>query len=728
MHRPAVLARPSSGLPTCHRTEGIPMAFRSTFALSALALAALHASAQPAAQTITVTGRSTSSALGLAGFGDVPLGRLPLAATTVGTQQLQDAGIASLADLTRLDASLGDAYNSPGYWSNLSVRGYTLDNRFNYRRDGLPINAETAIALDNKAGLEVMKGLSGLQAGTSAPGGLVNLLVKRPSGHLRQATLSWEEDASVGLALDLGDRAGADGAFGWRINAAAARLDPQFQAAQGRRQLLAAAADWRLAKGSLLEAEIEWSHQRQPSLPGFSLLGSRLPDARAIDPRTHLGNQPWSLPVVLDGRTASLRFTQELGDQVSVQVHGMRQRLDSDDRLAFPFGCSAEEAWDRYCSDGSFDLYDYRSEGERRHSDALDLSLAWRGRWAGLDHRLGAGVLLTRYEARMNRQAYNWVGIGRIDGSATTPADPSLTDENTQRDERSTEWRVQDAIALGERTTAWAGLRHSRLQRDSVRTDGSRATGYDQHFTTPWLALSHNLSARDTVYLSWGRGVESEVAPNRARYTNAGQALPAIESRQFEAGYKRRNGALDGGIALFDIRRPVWSDIGDCDEALSCTRRIDGDARHRGIEADLDWRAGAWNLRASAMLLRARREGAGDKALNGLRPTNVPTRAIKAQASYNVAALPGLALLGFVTHEGRRAVLPDNSASIGAWTRLDLGLRYTQAAAGHTLTWRVGIDNATDRRAWKESPYQFGHSYLYPLAPRQLRASLTADF
>lgn len=728
MHRPAVLVRPTSSLPTCHRTEGIPMAFRTTFTLSALALAALQASAQPVAQTITVTGRHTGAAIGLAGFGDVPLGRLPLAATTLGTAQLQDAGIASLADLTRLDASLGDAYNSPGYWSHLSVRGYTLDNRFNYRRDGLPINAETALALDNKAGLELIKGLSGLQAGTSAPGGLVNLLVKRPTGRVRQATLGWEEDSSLDLALDLGDRAGADGAFGWRINAAAARLDPPQVAAQGRRHLLAAAADWRLAKGSLLEAEFELGHQRQPSLPAFSLLGHRLPDAQVVDPRTNLNNQPWSQPVVLDGRTASLRFTQALGDNVSVQLHGMSQRLDSDDRLAFPFGCSAEDAWDRYCSDGSFDLYDYRSEGERRRSDALDLSLAWRGRWAGLDHRLGAGVLRTRYEARMNRQAYNWVGIGRIDGSSTTPADPSLTDENTQRDERSTEWRLQDAIALGERTTAWAGLRHSRLQRESVRTDGSRATRYGQSFTTPWLALSHNLGASDMVYFSWGRGVESEVAPNRARYTNAGQALPAIESRQVEAGYKRRNGALEGGVALFDIRRPVWSDIGDCDEAMSCTRVIDGAARHRGIEAELDWRAGAWQLRTSAMLLHARREGAADATLNGLRPTNVPARALKAQASYHVAALPGLALLGFVTHEGRRAVLPDNSIDIGGWTRLDLGLRYTQPVQGGTLTWRVGIDNATDRRAWKESPHQYGHAYLYPLPARQLRASLTAAF
>ena len=73
-------------------------------------------------------------------------------------------------------------------------------------------------------------------------------------------------------------------------------------------------------------------------------------------------------------------------------------------------------------------------------------------------------------------------------------------------------------------------------------------------------------------------------------------------------------------------------------------------------------------------------------------------------------------------------MLPDNSLEVGAWTRLDLGLRYTTKLDARTLTWRVGIDNLANRRAWKESPYQFGHAYLYPLPGRQAHASLNVDF
>ena len=680
-----------------------------------LALASLTAHAQQDAPRITITGSAAAVAPSVAGFGDIPLSRAPLSATVIDQRQLQDAGIAAFGDITRLDAGFTDAYNAPGYWNQVAVRGFTLDNRFNYRRDGLPINAETVIGAANKQRLEVLKGTSGLQAGTSSPGGLLNLVVKRPREHVRAAGLAWTEDGTLEATADLGDRSEA---FGWRVNASAARLDPQTHASRGERWLVATALDTRLGPRTLVEAEIELSRQSQPSTPGFSLLGTRLPDAKDIDPRINLNNQPWSLPMVMKGRTGSLRLTQTLPGDWRLVAHAMRQRLVSDDRIAFPFGCSSEDDYTRYCSDGSFDLYDFRSEGEHRSSDALEVALQGHAQLAGMTHALRLGVLHARQRARFGRQAYNWVGYGRIDGSVMLPADPALTDENTDRDERSTELQAQDHVALTRELGLWLGLRHTRLDRRSVRTDGSRATAYTQAFTTPWLAMSMSLAADTLVYASWGQGIESTVAPNRRRYTNAGQPLAALRSRGVEIGLKQRGGTVDWSLAAFDIRRPEWADIGDCSDDASCTRRADGASRHRGLEAEGEWRSGPWSLRGSALWLHARREGSLQPGLNGRQPTNVPARSLKLQAAYNVAAVPGLALLGFVTHEGRRMVLPDNSIATPGWTRVDLTLRYAQRIGGHDLVWRLGVDNLADARAWKESPYQYDHAYLYPLAPR----------
>lgn len=693
-----------------------------------LALAASMAASGPllaqtdGATSITITGRSGSNTAGVAGFGDVPLARSPFSATVISTSQLADAGITGLGELTRLDAGTTDAYNAPGYWGQFAVRGFTLDPQFNVRRDGLPINAETVLPLANKRSLELLKGTSGLQAGTSSPGGLLNLEVKRPAGRQRQASLGWSEDSTRSLAVDLGD---GDSRFGWRVNAEYSHLQPQVRNSRGHRWLGALAIDFEPVAGTWIEAEIEHGLQSQPSMPGFSVLRDRLPDAGSIDPRTSLNNQAWSLPVVMRGRTGSLRITQTLQPGLQLKAHAMQQRLDTDDRIAFPFGCSADDDYTRYCADGSFDLYDYRSEGERRNTDVADLALSGDTRLAGVQHRWTLGVLHTRHEARFNRQAYNWVGIGTLDGRAVLPPDPSLTDENTLRDERSTELRIQDRVELAGWGSLWLGARHSRIDRRSVRTDGSRASAYAQSFTSPWLAFSRSLGNGFMAYASWGQGIETAVAPNRARYTNAGQALPALRSRGTEVGIKSQSKGLDLNLTLFDIRRPQWADLGPCSAAGSCTRVADGDSRHRGVEADAEWRGGAWALRGSAMWLRARRQGSAQDGVNGLQPTNVPAYSVKGQAAYNVRQVPGLAVMAFLAHEGPRKVLPDNSLETPGWTRIDLAVRHLQRVEAGTLTWRLGVDNVADKRAWKEAPYQFGHAYLYPLAPRTV--SLTAQ-
>lgn len=703
-------------------------------AAAALLLMASAAQAQSTTlETVSVTGRAPLSTVEVSGFG-APLSRLPLQARVLGVEQLKDSGSPSLADITRFDAGLSDAYNSEGYWSNFTARGFQIDPRFNYRRDGLPISAETSLPLANKERLEVLKGTTGIQAGTSAPGALINLAVKRPDVDLRSAMLGWTQDNTWDAAVDLSQRFGENKAFGARLNLAHSEYDPRTRDLKGRATTAALAGDWRVAAGTLVEAEVEIHRRSQPSVPGMSLLGNSVPDPERIDPRTNLNNQPWSQPVVLDGNTASLRLRHQLSADWQASAHWATQQLHSDDRLAFPYGCSAESAWDRYCSDGSYDLYDYRSENERRRTDALDLGLRGKFSTGTIAHDAGAGVLHSRFKSRYQRQAYNYVGTGHIDGTVFTPADPTLTDENTQRDERSTELYLRDAISLTPQWGLWLGLRHSRVERQSIRTNGSRATDYAQSFTTPWLALSHSFQPGLMGYASWGQGIESEVAPNRARYTNAGQSLAPLKSEQFELGLKHSGGTLDWNLTAFEITRPRFGDVGsDCSTDTpgnTCTRIEDGEQRHQGLEGEAEWKMPGFAVQASAMLLKARVQGVlSDPGLNGKRPTNVPERSLRLNLRHDLAALPGLRLNGAVVYEGARSVLPDNSASIPGWTRLDAALRYEQKLAGSagTLVWRAGVTNLTDKRAWKESPYQFGHTYLYPLAPRTFRVSVDAS-
>ncbi len=697
-------------------------------AIASLLLIAASAQAQePSLRAVTVTDRSTGAAADVTGFADVPLKELPVSATVIDRRQLEASGARRLADLTQFDASVTDAYNAPGYWDFLSIRGFTLDNRFNYRREGLPISAETTIPLDNKERIEILKGTSGIQAGTSAPGGLVNYVVKRPTEHdLRTVRLETTSRASVLAAADLGGRFGTDRAFGYRLNVAHERLRPLTHNLDGERSLVALATDWRVGRDSVLAAEFEWSRKSQPSQAGFSLLGSVLP--APVDPRLNLNNQPWSLPSVFDALTGTVRFDQAIDSQWRWSAQLGTQQLKSDDRMAFPFGCGAEGNFDRYCSDGTFDFYDFRSDNEKRRQDAASANLKGKFATGAVAHDLSLGLLASRVRNRFQPYAYNFVGTGNVDGTAVVPADPTLAFQSTNRDERSVELSVHDAVRWNERLTSWLGMRHTRLKRESVMTDGSAPAAYDQSLTTPWVAASYQLGSGLTGYASWGQGVESQIVPNNsAIYANPGTALPALKSRQWEIGLKGGQQAFAWQLAWFHINRPL-SNIDFCNRTFSsCTGQFDGEAVHRGLEASAQWAQGPWRLGGGLTLLDAKRQGSTlEPASNGKRPPNVPNIAARAQAAWRFASVPGLELEGRVSHEGRRAVLLDESIKLPAWTRMDAALRYETKLGGTATTWTLGIDNVTNRRFWKESPFQFGHVYLYPGAPRTLRLSVTA--
>ena len=708
-----------------------PSMSKSRIAAAAALCVASTAWSQTAAnpQELVITSPAPQQ---VSGFGDVPLSKAPFSGVNFDVQTLRDIGATRISDALRLDASVSDAYNSPAYWDQLSVRGYTLDNKYNYRREGLPISAETMIPMENKERIELFKGTSGIQAGTSAPGGLANYMVKRaPAGNnetIRSITASYGNGKSSSLALDLGARFGESKDFGYRFNAAHEDLNPTIRNAQGQRRLVALAMDWRITPDSKLEWEFEHSERQQIGVNGYSLLGNTLP--APVNGKRNLTWQDWALPGIFHAHTGSIRFKQNLANGwLWTTSYGM-QRLKTDDRLVFGYGCSSEERWDRYCSDGSFDLYDYRSENERRQVDALHTSLQGQVRWGALQHDLALSLQRARMADRPSlAQAYNWVGIGSVYTLFTSNPDATAYDLNTRRDENTTELALQDRIGLDARNSLWLGLRHTRLDRSSERTDGSRAVRDTRSFNTPWLALTHQLQASTLAYASYGQGVETDVAPNRSRYTNAGEALPALRSRQLELGLKHESRALRWQATVFDITRPLSADAGSCDSDNSCTRVRDGNTRNQGLELAAGTSSGPWLLDVAATWLQSRREEAWiDPGVNGQRSLNVPRQLLRAQAQYRWSLLPGLRTRLQLSHEGKRPVTEDGTLQLPSWTTLDAAAHYEHRVQGLNLRWTLAIDNLTDRSYWRESPKQFGHYYLYAGTPRTLRTSLNLAF
>lgn len=288
-------------------------------------------------------------------------------------QALDRKSLQSLKDLKTFDASLSESYSATGYYDLLSVRGVNLDVRGSYLREGLPIHGETHTPLENKQGVQVIKGLSGAHSGAVAPGGIVNYQVARAyvgeSRSFEFGSLFFDAFRSgQNLKLDFNSPIDSGGRHFVRGIFSAQKLHGGYNNGEGTKYLGAFSTLSKVSAQSVFEAELEWLQKSQATQPGWSLWGHKVPSP--TDPQVNINNQSWSQPVMFEGLTGTLRWTQSLDDSSSVMVTLGRQDLKTDDYLTYPYGCSAENNYDRYCSDSTFDVYDYRSENEKRYVDA----------------------------------------------------------------------------------------------------------------------------------------------------------------------------------------------------------------------------------------------------------------------------------------------------------------------------------------------------------------------
>lgn len=665
------------------------------------------------------------------------LAKTPQSVSVLGADLLAATASSSLSQIIKLDASLADSYNTTGYVEGMSVRGFLLDQNNNYLRNGLPVTNYAPAALENKERIEVLKGVAGLQAGVSAPGGLVNFVTKAPQADaFTTAQIAGDGHGGSKVHLDNNARWGA---VGVRVNLAAEDLHTQFDRADGKREFASVALATSAAPGTKISADLEYHHKKQPSVPGLGLLdtnGDGVADTLPASnySRLNLNNQSWSQPFESTSTNAQFAIDQQINADWQAHVALSTQRTVAHDRLAFPDGCSTgpKYVYPGMCGNGDVDISDYRSENEERSTWAWDAKLNGKLAALGLQHRVTLGLSGRSARTDLNpTQAYNYVGTTNIDRPIMLPGDGAANDPNTNSRERAVDAHVSLVSDLSTTVQSFVGVRTSRVTRSSERIDGSRAIAFEQTVTTPWAGLSWSPLASTMLYASWGQGAELEAVPNRSsRFVNAGQVLPVLKSEQAELGIKwQMSPRMLVTAAAFNIDKPYADDQAT---ASGVPLRIAGGktARHRGLELAAVGQVDAQlSVQASLSLLDAKYTAAINPALVGQQVTNVPKTKASLFADYKIAMLPGLSISGLLTHECGKTVTADGAVSLPAAWQLDTGLRYQNRLLGKSTQWALNVENLTDRSYWRESPTQYwGATYVFPSTPRTVRARVTVEF
>lgn len=669
----------------------------------------------------------------LGGYGDAALLDTPASIGSIDREQLADRQVRTLDEVLRADASTGDSYAAIGYYQNFSVRGYPLNPANSYRINGLTLVGEQQVALENKEQVQVLKGLSGLQSGVNEPGGLIGFVTKRPQD-VRSLTVGTDDEGSRYAAADLGGWFGRDRQFGLRVNAAHESIRSYVDHADGNRNFLSLAADWKINTQSLLQLDVEYQDKQQRSVPGYQLLGgTTVPHDVSV--HRLLAYQPWGKPVGIDSLNTQARYLYRFNDTWSAELAAAHSRAVIDDYSIFPWGCygvasCADDALpNHFGSDGGYDISDYRSPDDTRRNDQAKATVSGTFATGPLQHQLSAGVDYLRRTIDRHGSINEWIGTGNIDSDPELLAPATgveLGPKQRRFDSTQKALLASDRIDFG---TAWQlllGARQVRYQervrdRDGVLTRSTRLSEL-----LPQAALLFKPRQDVSTYASFAKGLSpGGTAP---WFTdNADEILEPTFSYQTEVGAKYERDGLRLGAALFDIRQAYQYTQPQADGSLLFVQQ--GRQHNRGIELSADG-AVAERLRlwASVAAIRARAEDTGTPAYEGHQSLNVPKLRASVQASWEVPGLEGLALLGGAQYSGGKYADRDGLVEVGGYTVYNLGARYATRFGALPATLRLSVDNVGDKLYWRDVGESAGDGYLFLGAPRTARLSLQLDF
>ncbi|MDF0732627.1 TonB-dependent siderophore receptor [Pseudomonas entomophila] len=708
-----------------------PLRPRLPLGLLGLGLA-LHGSHALAADSVTLAPVQVTERYGdngyqareaqVGGFQPAPLLDTPASISVFNRALLDDRQVRNLSEVLQSDASVGESYAPIGYYENFNVRGFELNAASSYRINGQTIAGEQNVALENKQQVELLKGLSGLQSGVSAPGGLVNYVTKRTED-VRSVTLASNEHGERYLATDLGGWFGSERQFGLRANLAHEDIRSYVDHADGKRDFASLAFDWQISPDATLQLDAEYQHREQRSVPGYQLLGgSQLP--HGIDPHDRLAYQHWAKPVQNDSLNLGGHFTYRFSDTWQGTLSASRSKVVIDDYSSFAWG-SSEGAF--FGSNGDYDIYDFRSPDDTRRIDEAQATLDGRFDALGVGHELTVGTSAQRRTLDQRPYYNEWLDTGNIytGAPALEPSDKPVGASEKRLDSRQYGLFASDRISFNEQWQTVLGAREVRLDEKTWDETGAAGRHTRQYQLLPNAALIYKPRPDTTLYASYAKGLSSGgTAPWFA--SNAAEILSPTLSRQLEVGIKRDWRGMSLSAALFQIRQAYQYARPEGDGNFTYVQQ--GQQKNTGLELGASgWVTSKLQVQASAAAIRARVQGSGTEAYEGHQAINVPRLRAALQAEYSLP-LPGLALLGGARYNASKSASQAGNVEVGGYTVFDIGSRYRTRIGGYDTVLRLSVDNLFDKRYWRDVGDYLGDNYLFQGAPRTARLSASVSF
>ena len=443
-------------------------------------------------------------------------------------------------------------------------------------------------SLANVDRVEVLKGPAAVLYGSGSPGGVINLVTKRPLPQsARSAAFEIGSFDHYGAMLDLTGPLGANENLRYRLNASHQDFGSWRDNVEGQRSLVAPIISWEPNDSTSLVLEGEYFEQ---SLPAFAT-GALLIDGSLLElpVETNL-SAPWA-DFDRDNLTLGLHINRLFGN--SFELRGEIQTVDYNERTLSDFVLSVDD--DGRTATNQVYLNDFDVIG----TDTLRLELVSDLAAGSSRHTLlvGGEVFDDRFGGDgLGRPTFT-VDIFNPMFSASPPdLGPGFFFEQKLD---LVGLYAQDQIDLGDRAKALIGVRWDRLET-SFRFE--RGVAFDpadeDEAWSPRLGLVWMARPELSLFAGFARSFE----PN-GRTDFLGNYLEPQRGTQYEVGAKwlPREGRLSVNASLFELTRSNIITIDASDPRFFVPL---GEQRSQGLEVDISGRlSDRLRMVASASLL-----------------------------------------------------------------------------------------------------------------------------
>ena len=608
----------------------------------------------------------------------------------------------TVGDVVRLTPSANRAGSGRDMFADdFLIRGFNAEESVNglgFRQTDHPTD------LANVERLEILKGPASVLYGQMEPGGTINVVTKQPLDYY-QAEVGAEYGSydyhrtTLDVTGPLNDRVRA------RLNLAHQDSNASMDYWGYERLFVAPNVTVDLTDTTNLTVEGSYSANEWTALPG----GAPAEGAIEPNPNGHYSddfNTAWKdATTERDSLYLNTRLVQAITDTIDARLSYAYTRNDQTFQEYAPFGLGADFR--------TLDRIIFASDDAQQTDHEVILDLSGEAILAGMTHRFIAGVNYRESDSTRPTQVFLVDPIDLYE-PVYGPMDLSTKarDRGFTQTDRILAGFVQDRITLAEKWTLLAGLRYTDAEQSQKTTDFmagdavTRAKLGETAWTTQ-LGLVYDLTDSTSLYTS-----RNEAFVPQQGTTSGRQPLDAEESVQYEAGVRVTAGRLNINAAGFIIEK---DNMAISDPLNAGFEVAQGRARSQGAELTVDGYATS-NLYLSAgygytdtEVLRT-----DDQTLEGNRFVNVPLHTAALQSRYYLNAVTGLSLGGTVAYVDERPANADNSVTLPAYTRVDLGAYY---AVTDALQLDLLLNNVTDEEIFSPGSFdgvirEEGRTYL----------------